>query len=249
MSKPFNEENPDPSALALLPSMVNIETSGNHIYFYDEIDENTILKLNKLIHDMSAALLIQSQNGLSDPCLYLHLNSGGGSVLDAFAAVDTIMNCPVKVITIVEGCAASAATLLSVSGHARYITEHSYMLIHQLSSAFWGKHNEFQDEMQNLNAFMKMIKDFYKKYTAVPPKSIDEILKHDIYLTAEQCVALGLVDGIIASQGGRKNAVSKPKSKAKPKKPNSAKKGKSKGVSASAGGDSGNGTPATGSKG
>ncbi len=216
MNKPMNNSEEQ----FVMPSMANIETSGNHIYFYDDVDESTVVKLNKLIRDMSTALVIQSQNGLADPCIYLHINSGGGSVLDAFAAVDTIISCPVKIITIVEGCAASAATLMSIAGHSRFIHKHSHMLIHQLSSGFWGKHAEFEDEMQNLNAFMKMIKDFYKQYTNVPPKSLDEILKHDIYLSASQCVLLGLVDGIIG--GGGKRAVSskpksKPKSKAKPK--------------------------------
>jgi len=198
----------------VMPSMANIETSGNHIYFYDDVDEGTILKLNKLIRDMSTALLIQSQNGLAEPCIYLHINSGGGSVLDAFAAVDTILSCPVTVITIVEGCAASAATLISIAGGRRLIHRHSHMLIHQLSSGFWGKHDEFEDEMQNLNSFMKMIKEFYKQYTLVPPKNLDEILKHDIYLTSAQCVTLGLVDGIIDGGGGKRH-VSKPKPKAK----------------------------------
>lgn len=206
----------------IMPLMANIETSGNHIYFYDDVDESTIIKLNKILHDMSTALIIQSQNGLGEPCIYLHINSGGGSVLDAFAAVDTILSCPVQIITIVEGYAASAATLISLAGHRRYIHKHSHMLIHQLSSSFWGKHNEFEDEMQNLNALMKMIKDFYNQFTNVPSKSLDEILKHDIYLSASQCVALGLVDGILESNGRKPfstktKAKAKPKSKSKPK--------------------------------
>lgn len=190
-------------AMDLMPSLINIDSSGNHIYFYEDINALTILKLNKLIRDLSTALEMQARNGLEAPCLYIHINSGGGSIFDAFAAVDTIRTCSVKVVTIVEGYAASAATLISLAGDMRFIHNHSHMLIHQLSSSFWGKHNEFQDEMQNLNALMKIIKDFYGKNTLIPIKNIDEILKHDIYLSSGQCVALGLVDGII---GGEKDA-------------------------------------------
>ena len=194
-------------AMDLMPSLINIDSSGNHIYFYEDVNALTILKLNKLIRDLSTALEIQAKNGLESPCLYIHINSGGGSIFDAFAAVDTIKASPVTVITIVEGYAASAATLISIAGDMRFIHNHSHMLIHQLSSSFWGKHNEFQDEMQNLNALMKIIKEFYGKNTLIPIKNIDEILKHDIYLSSGQCVALGLVDGII---GGVKDAKRKP---------------------------------------
>ncbi len=195
-------------AMDLMPSLINIDTSGNHIYFYEDVNALTILKLNKLIRDLSTALEIQARNGLEAPCLYIHINSGGGSIFDAFAAVDTIRSCPVKVITIVEGYAASAATLISIAGDVRFIHNHSHMLIHQLSSSFWGKHNEFQDEMQNLNTLMKIIKEFYGKNTFIPIKNIDEILKHDIYLSSTQCVTLGLVDGIL---GGGKDAKAKRK--------------------------------------
>ena len=54
------------------------------------------------------------------------------------------------------------------------------MLIHQLSSTFWGTYGNFEDEKKNLDLMMKTIKDVYKKYTKVPMKKLDEILKHDL---------------------------------------------------------------------
>ena len=70
------------------------------------------------------------------------------------------------------------------------------MLIHQLSSAAWGKFSEIEDEYNNLKKFMKMIKDIYKEYTDVKMKTIDETLKHDIWWSADECLRLGLVDRI-----------------------------------------------------
>lgn len=186
----------------IFPSLVNLDSSGNHIYFYDEVNDVSVMKLNKMIRDLTTALLVQSQNGLEEPCLYLHINSPGGSVFSAFSTVDTIMTAPVKVITIVEGCAASGATLISAAGHVRLIHKHAHMLIHQLSTAFWGKHNEFQDEMKNQTALMQIIKNFYIEKTKIPEKSIEEILSHDIYLDADSCVLLGLVDTIIGCEEG-----------------------------------------------
>ena len=51
------------------------------------------------------------------------------------------------------------------------------MLIHQLSTNFWGKYSEFEDEKDNLYFMMKTIKRVYKEYTKVPMGKLDEILK------------------------------------------------------------------------
>ena len=113
------------------------------------------------------------------------------------AAIDTIQNCECDVVTIVEGSAASAATLMSIVGTRRCISKHSYMLIHQVSSACWGTWENFKDNQVNLDNLMKVIKQLYKEHSKVPMKEIDEILKHDIWWDAETCLKYGLVDEII----------------------------------------------------
>jgi len=61
----------------------------------------------------------------------------------------------------------------------------------------WGKYEEFKDEMQNLDKIMEMIKQVYKEYTKIPMSKLDEILKHDLWFEADECLEYGLVDEII----------------------------------------------------
>jgi len=112
-------------------------------------------------------------------------------------AVDVILNCRTPVHTYIDGSAASAATLISVVGDKRFIYEHSHMLIHQLSSAMWGKFEDFKDEMENLDLLMTKIKKIYKEKTNMSMRQITEILKRDKWFEAEKCVELGLVDEIV----------------------------------------------------
>jgi ATP-dependent Clp protease protease subunit len=72
----------------------------------------------------------------------LYITSNGGLVYQVFMAIDTIMNMKVPVHTICKGLVASAGTLLSLAGRKRYITENSYMLIHQIRSGMTGKFSE-----------------------------------------------------------------------------------------------------------
>ena len=71
------------------------------------------------------------------------------------------------------------------------------MLIHQISGGFWGKMNEFEDEMKNMKLTMKIVKKLYKEYGNIPEVNLDTILKKDIWWNSKKCLKLGLVDEII----------------------------------------------------
>ena len=156
-----------------LSSSGSIESEGNHIYFYSEVTREKILELNSQIRKITKDLQQYAiKYDTEEPKLYIHINSYGGSIFAALSTIDTILNCPLKVVTIIEGCAASAATLISVAGNERHITRNSYMLIHQLSSGFWGKMQEIEDEYKNLKKLMKMIKNIYKQHTKIKMEKI-----------------------------------------------------------------------------
>ena len=127
----------------------------------------------------------------------MHINSPGGSLFDGLAAVDYVRRSKAPVHSIVEGMAASAATLISVMAHKRSINKHSYMLIHQLSSGAIGKFEELMDDMENNKALMKAIREIYLARTKIPENLLKDILKKDIYFDAKQCLKYGLVDNIL----------------------------------------------------
>jgi ATP-dependent protease ClpP protease subunit len=174
---------------------VTVDDSG--IYFYTEVSKESVLNLNKNLKEMSLDLL-HTANVLEIPVpeIKLHINSPGGSLFDGLSAVDYIRKCKVPVHSIIEGAAASAATLISVMAHRRSINKHSYMLIHQLSSASFGKYEELVDDMENNNKLMDAIKNIYLSKTKIPEKFLKDVLKRDIYFDAKECLKYGLVDKI-----------------------------------------------------
>ena len=176
----------------------HIAVHENKIYFYAGVNRESAAELNKKIGELQVKSFTMANNLDIEPYpIHLHINSGGGSIISGIASMDTILSCKVPVYTYVDGFAASAATFLSVVGNKRYMSRNSYMLIHQLSSNFWGKYSEFEDEKQNLDLMMKTIKNVYKKYTKLPMKKLDEILKHDLMWDAEKCLEYGMIDEII----------------------------------------------------
>jgi ATP-dependent protease ClpP protease subunit len=177
----------------------SIGISSNQVFFYDDVSRQSIYSLNRQLDSTAKAIqLLNIHYTLPvSPAIDLFINSEGGEVFSAFSAVDRIKSSPVPVHTYVEGFCASAATLLSVCAHKRYIRKNGFMLIHQVRSGLWGSFAEFQDEIQNLELIMRYIKQIYLEHTNIPESDLVEILKHDTYLNAEECIKYGLVDEIV----------------------------------------------------
>lgn len=192
-----------PSKLKLEPQIITrepsfIETVENRIYFYSHIDRERVLQLNRYVRSMGIDLQRQAMIQNREPAnIFLHIQSFGGALFAGLAGMDEIIKSIVPVITLIDGCCASAATFLSLCGKRRLINRHAYMLIHQISSFMWGKYEEFKDEMENLDKLMLMIKNVYKEYTKIPMEKLEEVLKHDLWFDAQKCKEYGMIDEII----------------------------------------------------
>ena len=155
-------------------------------------------ELNKKISELEAkAITLSNTLTIEKPPIKLFINSGGGTIVSGIASMDTIIRSKVPVWTYVDGFSASAATFMTVVGDRRFMSRNSYMLVHQLSSTFWGTYSNFEDEKQNLDLMMKNIKSIYKEYTKIPMKKLNEILKHDLMWDANTCLEYGMIDEII----------------------------------------------------
>ena len=71
------------------------------------------------------------------------------------------------------------------------------MLIHQLRSQSSGKFNEMKDELKNLDFFMDNLKDIYLSNSKITPERLQQLLDTDIWISAQECLSLGLIDRII----------------------------------------------------
>ena len=176
----------------------HIAVQDNKIYFYAGVNRNACSELNKKISELETKAITLSNNlDVDAPPIKIFINSGGGSIVSGVSSMDTILRCKVPVWTYVDGFCASAATFMSVVGDHRFMSRNSYMLVHQLSTSFWGTYANFEDEKQNVDLMMKSIKSVYEEYTKIPMKKLDEILKHDLMWDAETCLKYGMIDEII----------------------------------------------------
>jgi ATP-dependent protease ClpP protease subunit len=172
----------------------HIERFQNEIYFFDDVTTLTVMRLNILLRQMEREYI-----GQNTPII-LYIHSGGGDLFAGLSSMDHIHNRKVPVHTVADGLCCSAATFIFLGGSKRFVKSHAHMLIHQISSdSEWVKFEDMKDEMKNLERLMNRVLTIYREKTSLPEKKLKRLMKHDMYLSPEQCITYNIADEIFPS--------------------------------------------------
>jgi ATP-dependent Clp protease protease subunit len=154
------------------------------------VDENMFLLVE------TALTLMEDQ---SRSAITFRINSLGGSVYDALAIVGRMRSSKCKINTEGFGAVMSAATLILAAGNKR-----------KMSSFGWVMHHEGQlegvegtvEQMRHLTSQLEREEEAWTesmaKFTTAPADfwAKQGKLGKDLFLTADQCLDLGVVDEV-----------------------------------------------------
>jgi ATP-dependent Clp protease protease subunit len=176
----------------------------SHIYIYEEISNKTVERIRNEVSVLSRIqkniVETAEQNSLEiftlPKPIVVHMHSPGGDT-NAGIALSNIFNYNVPIIVIAEGIVASAATFILVKAKLSYILETAFVLIHQYFGTLSGKQEELKFDINVGNQFMKFLIDMYSKNTKLSKQKLKNMLQHDIFLSANECVKYGIVDNIL----------------------------------------------------
>lgn len=129
--------------------------------------------------------------------LYVHITSNGGSVNDAFAIHDILTNSGKKIITVIEGMCASAATIISMAGSERQMTQYSQLMIHNPYGLVQGDADELQKAADEMQRIEDKIANFYADKTGTSAQKFDKWMKEEKYMDAEEALSLGFVTEVL----------------------------------------------------
>ena len=175
---------------------------GTDVFFWVDVSQESILRLFELIHDATEESLLRHKRSIFrgtaslDPRVCLYIQSYGGDVFASLSAMTHLRTNRVPITTIADGMVASAASLLLLGGSVRYIVPHSHILIHQLSTGFFGKHQDLLDESKNASNLMKALSAIYLAETTLGEQRIKKLMSKELELTTDQCIKFGLVTGL-----------------------------------------------------
>ena len=136
------------------------------------------------------------------PILFI-INSPGGAVDSGFAIWDQIKMLSSPVTTLVTGLAASMGSILSLCAAPgrRFATRHSRIMIHQplLAGVIKGQATDLEIQAREMLKTRNGLIDIYIEATGKDFATIEKAIDRDTWMTAQEALEFGLLDGVIAS--------------------------------------------------
>jgi len=170
--------------------MFQMESISRNVYFYGDVSVESCALLSRRLVELEKQNKIEPIN--------IYIQSFGGDLLATFNVIDTIERIKCPIYSYVDGYAASAATLISVSCNKRFMGKRSLMLIHQLSGGSEGTYGYMKQEMDNMDIYMEFAREIYLKHTKLNNDLLSDILKYDNkWMNSTLSLEYGLVDKIL----------------------------------------------------
>ena len=192
---------------SLVPYVIEQTSRGERSYdIFSRLLKDRIIFLAEDVNPTSASLVVAQLLFLEsedpDREIYLYINSPGGSITDGMAIVDTInyIKCPVT--TICVGLAASMGAVLLASGTKgkRYATPNAEILIHQpliAGGGLSGQTTEIKIHADHMVKTREKLNRLLSERTGQDLATIERDTERDTYMTAEEALKYGLIDGIM----------------------------------------------------
>ena len=157
-----------------------------------------IVAINKA--DEKAMQFAQINNIIYEPQpIKLYIDSYGGSVYNCFGLLGHMENSKTPIHTIATGAAMSCGFIILIHGHKRFAFKEATPLYHQVSTGFWGKVQDMEEDVEETKRLQKRIEDMTIKKTKITKAKLKEIKerKIDWFMTAKEALDLGVIDEIV----------------------------------------------------
>ncbi|HOO24708.1 MAG TPA: Clp protease ClpP [Paludibacteraceae bacterium] len=182
----------------IINKYISAKASGKtgELYIFGQItdtkwydDENTPTSIKQALEDMGDI-----------DTLEIRVNSEGGSVFAGLAIIGVIdnfkskKNC--KTVSIVEGLAASMASVIACAADKVVMKENAFMMIHPASSFAWGNSEDLRRTADLLEKVDGQLRDIYMKRFNDSREKLNELVDAETWLTAKEAKGYGLCDEI-----------------------------------------------------
>lgn len=134
---------------------------------------------------------------ISSKPVTIELSSGGGVAYDALAFSGRMRNSPCELIVKAYGYVASAAVLILASGDERQMAKEAWVMVHEDSAKTKGNVVELEREVKHLRRMEDQWSHLLGYLSNASAEEWTNLHKITSYLSAEQCLTLGLVDVLI----------------------------------------------------
>ena len=195
------------TGLNMVPIVIEQSARGERAYdIYSRLLKERVVFLVGPVDDYVAnvivaqLLFLESEN--PDKDIHLYINSPGGSVTAGMAIYDTMQFIKCDVSTLCIGQAASMGALLLAGGAAdkRHCLPHSRVMIHQPLGGVQGQAVDIEIHAREILTIRERLNEILAKHTGQPINRIQDDTDRDRFMNANEAVAYGLIDSVLAKR-------------------------------------------------
>ncbi|MDE3274065.1 ATP-dependent Clp endopeptidase proteolytic subunit ClpP [Pseudoalteromonas sp. SSM20] len=192
---------------ALVPMVVEQTAKGERSYdIYSRLLKERVIFLTGQVEDNMANLIVaqllflESENPEKD--IFIYINSPGGSVTAGMAIYDTMNFIKPNISTVCIGQAASMGAFLLSGGTKgkRFCLPNSRVMIHQPLGGFQGQASDFEIHAKEILSIKDKLNRLMAEHTGQPLEVVANDTDRDNFMSAQQAVDYGLVDGILSQR-------------------------------------------------
>ena len=189
----------------LVPMVVEQTNRGERAYdIYSRLLKDRIIFIGTAIDDMVANLVIAQLLFLQmedpDRDINVYINSPGGAVTAGLAIYDTMQFVKCDVNTYCMGQAASMGAVLLAAGTKgkRFALPNVRVMIHQPWGGVQGAAADISIQAKEILKMRDRLNQILSQHTGHPLEKIEKDTDRDYFMSAEESLAYGVVDQVIA---------------------------------------------------
>jgi ATP-dependent protease ClpP protease subunit len=171
-----------------IKARISAQAGVTRVDVYDDIGEGGWFS-----EGLTAKSFANQLSGLSGP-LEVHINSGGGDVWDGISIKNAIETHSGHVTTVVDGIAASIASVIAQAGTERVMMPGSMLMIHEAFTYAGGNSAELAKTAATLDEVSANLAAIYARAAGGTVEEWRAAMKEETWYTADQAVEAGLAD-------------------------------------------------------
>lgn len=137
----------------------------------------------------------------------LRINSPGGSAWVGMAIYSLLKDHKPGVDVVVDGIAASAATVPMLAGRTITVSESGMVMIHRSMTLTFGNQGDHRKSIDALDAHDRVIAGLYASKTGKSEDEIAALLDAETWMTAHEALAHGFATAVTGPSGVKNYAI------------------------------------------
>lgn len=156
------------------------------VYIYDEIS----------LWGVTSDRFVRDMKSLVASTIHLRINSPGGNVFDGMTIFNALREHPARVISHIDGLAASMASLVALAGDEVRMAENAFFMVHNPYVFMAGDARELRKSADLLDKVGEAMAKIYAAKTAKSRAVVQAWMDEESWFSAKEAKAAGFVDEV-----------------------------------------------------